>query len=293
MSFIVENLSEILKLLGGITVLVGAYIGLRVVLGNKKIGLIEQQLGVTKRRLDTTNEQLANAKRFISSLSISRPIISNVVVIGPKFAGKTVLVKTWTQFWRSHQGQAPTKDCDLHIYDFPNSRPGREKSAQFPDIEVSTTNYAQIKIWDFAGELHLFEQALQRINSLERCTIILVLNADSDQSSILRNREYYSTNFLRRMHKAFSSHRSATIEGAYVIFTKADLLPPELRTAEHLKAAFDTNVHHIEQIFSPDTIYHVLSAQTGEGLVDFLRDLASRFVDEDGLPHKNESRRHG
>ncbi len=230
-----------------------------------------------ERRIRELEKNSDLMSRFLKTVHVYRDIASDVVVVGPRRAGKTALVKSLTEFWRPHRDLEATTEYEMHEFYFPKPLI-RPRAKPVGRVSIDVWMRARVRLWDYGGELPLFERAMVRIEAMHGCLLLLVLNGDPAEKDA--NARFFSTESLARLATVL---RKAKIDRAMVIFTKADLLDPADRTPEHMAAEHPGCMQRIHEEFADPEIF-VLSAVTGDGVPAFLQRLSAEFVDGKGIP---------
>ncbi len=279
-----DLVSPILGAVAAITTVVAAYLQWRSHENQRKVDRLELQLASKEECLVEKDRTIQELKDFVSKITYSETIDHNVVVIGPRSSGKTSLVKSLTEIWRDIHGMQPTASFDRFEYKFPNRR-RKSQGRKFMGMELGVYVQARFVLWDYGGEDHLLSEALKKIAGFSGdCVLLLVLTSEEDRT--LKNNEYFSYSFLQHLQATLAAFVVRNIK-VFVVFTKADLARIENANLQHLLKANELSIKYISSFFGTTAHYHIVSANSGNGLGPFVRQLASCAVDEAGLPKVN------
>jgi GTP-binding protein EngB required for normal cell division len=224
-------------------------------------------------------KRLRQVTDFLKDVHVYRYISSDIVVVGPVNAGKTSLVRTMTQFWKAHIGTSPTPFFELHDFVFPKHLV-EQGAEEVGGLKLEAWVRAKVQIWDFGGDPRLFEEAIKKIKTIKKCTVLLIIDAEPEA----RNRcvEYFAANFVTQMSEAICT-KSANVDDVFVIFTKIDLLPSSERSLVALQQRYSDCLHRIRTTFGNPSLFAV-SGRSGEGIPPLIQKISSIFVDDEGLP---------
>jgi len=218
-------------------------------------------------------------RKYITTVSYTDTIDYNIIVLGPRTVGKTSLVTSLTEIWKDIRALAPTPSFQRYEYIFPNARKSN-KTRQVFDLALDVFEKARLVIWDYGGEDHLLDSALERFKELQgACILLLVLTSEIDRMRI--NNEYYSASFLKRVRDAINVAPRPTLN-VFVVFAKADLL--EKVDMAEVRNRNLNGIDNIMSLFGASIQFYLVSSENGNGLRPLVQNLALCAVDAQGLP---------
>jgi len=198
--------------------------------------------------LQQRNNQLAifegkyqEVKRRLQQSSVVREYFQPVILVGPKFVGKTSLLTQWHAPW----DHSDLKSTDSHnistvpIYDF--KRVNTEPHFADPDILTDVHLHLKLRVHDFPGELgsqrNIIEQAKQETQELRHSTgksLGVVLICMFDAVEVITGlqpvtHDYYNGELFLHLRELVS-YKEIGIERLILVFNKYDLLKQERQT---------------------------------------------------------------
>jgi hypothetical protein len=264
--------AAILGLLSGFLAVLAAVLSWR---SSRAKDALEQ----AERKLAERNARVSELEKYIgSSIFTEKHIDYNVVLLGPKTSGKTSFATTWAASWKTIRDIKPTPNYVRHEFVFPDYRI-RSRGDSACGIAHDVHEHARVVIWDYGGEDHLRDKAFRELAGLNRCILCMVLTAEDSQRR--KNDEYFSLGFLHGLREAIAPR--SVLPMALVLFNKFDLAGGS-KTLEDLMNDNDRSLENIRALFGRSAQCHVVSAQTGHGILDVLRSVGAVMVDASGHP---------
>ncbi|MCW1967118.1 MAG: GTPase domain-containing protein [Anaerolineae bacterium] len=219
--------------------------------------------------------------------AISKARYVDMVVLGPRFSGKTALTLRWSTPWEQIQDLAPgalwrTSDFTIHEFERPDPQPDPLLGIKIKEIEA-----IKGRIYDYPGEVDQLKEAVNHLNKLQKNTkngdatcLLLLFGIGCVKGSgiakfeydevVASNNRYYSDQFL----EAFKQLDFGHINRIFIVFNKKDLLDKtwsdDKIALERLKAANRTALERIERSVIRDVPCFLVSANTNEGIVNLL-----------------------
>jgi GTPase SAR1 family protein len=188
----------------------------------KRLGSFETKYNLVKSRLKAS--------------SVVRDYYQPVILVGPKFVGKSSLLAQWHTPW-NHSRLKATQTHNIStvpIYDFRQSK----VEPHFADSEILTDVHIHLKlnVHDFPGELaaqkSIVKQAVDETSNLRQKTnkplgvvLICILNAEEAANTTLSQKtiDYYNGDLFSNL-RTLVSHNQVGIERLILVFNKYDLL---------------------------------------------------------------------
>lgn len=247
-------------------------------------GLLAIVLAVMNHNREGVQIKLRKLEKFCETVYSDYFINTNVVILGPRSAGKTSLATAWTAIWEDIATVDPTP---IHFIKYEFTYPNYlEEWFYDTDIDMYRSGRwrARAVIWDFIGEERSLNEALKTIETLSDYIIILVMSAEAEKFEL--NKTYFNTNFLKRTQKAIHNAKASATD-CFVVFNKADLIKERAKRSDDdlksLMAEHEGPVTNIKSQFG-EVRFLLTSADTGEGVGSLLRRISELLVNSEGLP---------
>jgi hypothetical protein len=210
----------------------------------------------------------------------------DAIVMGPRLSGKSSIVGLWTVPWTKIEDVGATEHWADYVLDIHCFEPSTVRDDLF-DSDRTLYRTLKIRLRDNPGEVDQRVQAIQHLASLKkRVVLIFVLRVGFDRERnrvmhAMENDEYFSAMLVEEIQNHVQ-RVSASVQKVMVVFNKVDLLPADWDEARAKKALMDANsrsVHQIETLFGGSTEYHLVSAQTNQGIVALLGSVGRVVMD--------------
>lgn len=249
----------------------------------KNMQALEKETHYIRETLKKIREQVRNDPVFEYQYV-------DVILLGPRQAGKTSIGKRWTSPWTQITKISASTDWQVYesnIYEFQQMR---RKDDLFGVSRIHKP-ILRLRVRDYPGEPDYRSVALRDLNRLGSKVIVLfIFKVGFENNKILYaddNAEYFSRVFVEETEKhlkRISNH----IAKAVIVFNKVDILQHETHWSndeifQKLKHANYDAVHQIERIFSGSLDYHLTSAFNEQGIVSLLGEIGREAIPEQHL----------
>jgi len=208
--------------------------------------------------------------------------IYDVVIIGPRYSGKTSLLGLWFSPWFDISKTKPSNDMVTININGPDIKKYNKFDSTF-GLERTYREKLVLRVHAYTGEEAQREEAFKGLPNLNNPVLILFLYIDANNTGLIndnKNNTYYSKKFMLSIKDKYFKY----INKVFVIINKIDLLPKHLNqnSKEVLKLVRINNsdaIERIESLFSP-VEYRLISCETNENITKLLGDLVSSEVKE-------------
>ncbi len=141
--------------------------------------------------LSSFKNKYQHVKSKLEGSCVVREYSQPVILVGPRFVGKTSLLMQWHSPW-DHSNLDPTathRISDIPIYDF--QQKDTEPHFADPDVQTQVNIHLKLRVHDFPGELSsqksICEQAKEETSSLQRKTkknlgVVLICMFDAEEA---------------------------------------------------------------------------------------------------------------
>jgi hypothetical protein len=211
----------------------------------------------------------------------------DVVLIGPRAAGKTSIASLWTEpvariaeINRSYAWSIFERD----VYEFD------AKVLDDPQLgeTLSFKPILTLRIHDYPGEISGRLHAFTDLTRFAKKSVVLfILKVDSLGAGLefccKENAMYFNAHFTERLLERIQNISNCFSE-ALIVFNKTDLLPCEWSdeyTLQKLKEANKDAIYQIGRLFG-NTEYYLTSAASNKGLIGLLGDIVRDRVEAEG-----------
>lgn len=242
------------------------------------LGVISVSL---ERRRAKCERVLLEAKEEVENSFLIRNMTIDVVMLGPRGAGKTSIARLWTAPWTKIGTIAPSSEwesyeADIYEFEEEDCSSSSDRLGSLLGAKRACLPVLRIRVLDYPGESNYRSEALKKIQRLnEKVVVLFVFKVGFHEGQIQyahENAEYFSVSFLEDVQDTLG-RVTQKIAKVIVVFNKADYLPREWNdqiALARLKKANQQAIHQIERVFSPHVEYVVVSALTNKGIVDLL-----------------------
>lgn len=198
---------------------------------------VESELAACRARL-TGAQKLADrygqVKSRLEASSVVHSLAQPVVLVGPRFVGKSSLLMQWHAPW-NHSPLLPTPErrtAEVPVHDFQSDR--REPHFADPEISVPVTVHLKLKVHDFPGELAMQSAvrstivdetaALREATSLNLGVVLICMfDASEAIGTVSRTtQEYYNGELFQNL-RGLVAHSKVHIDRLILVFNKFDL----------------------------------------------------------------------
>ena len=271
-----------------ISVLLGAMTAVLLHRGHKlnaQLDNLNAQMGNLHGQLRKATEANDRMRAFgESTMSLNYDYV-DTVLLGPRDAGKSSLVKVWSEPWTIVQEVAPTPNnmwstVEFSVHEF-------EPAKRFDDtfgFERFFRPVLRMRVRDYPGEDHLRIPAIRDIKKLDRrVVLVFVLKvgfADGEFAETARNEGYFSKAFVDEIETILVKI-GGVVARVVVVFNKVDLMSeplPDQETVEYLKLANRQVINRLESTFGGLIDYVAVSAETNRNAIKLLGLIASTAI---------------
>lgn len=232
------------------------------------------------RRLAAIREAMAKTSSITASTVTA-------VLLGPRGAGKTSLVRIWTSPWMEVAEVSPTdtwRPYETTICEF-TPEPFFDEFFQVKRTRIPTL---RLSISDYPGEPRYRVEAVKQLKHLDgKCVLICFFRVGWEKDAIAHggeNAEYYSRMFVDEIERHIANV-SMSVSRVFVVFNKRDLLPADWdqsRVLEELETANADALHNLRRLFSGRIDTHCISVWTNEGAIRLLGNVSEIALTRDG-----------
>lgn len=224
-------------------------------------------------RLSFLESKFEGLKDYAKSHTILEYVYIDLILLGPRRSGKTSVAKLWTQAWSDIRVLKPSEDwetCEISLCELRSS----EFFDQLFETNREKRTELRVRIHDFPGEDRFRIQALGKIATLGRATLILFFDLDADSNELKQtnsNNAYYSRAFMETIEQF--NGLTQKLEKVIMVFNKRDLLPPQWsdkKSREELRRINRDAINRIESLFSGKLETFLISAQDNTHLISLL-----------------------
>jgi len=282
------DLFNFIQAMTGILATVFAFITFKITTQKKELEKTILDLKSEKSKIDT---ELNTLKNWAKNVASSSSDILDVIVLGPRQAGKTSVVESWFKPWNNVHSSKPTENWHEHKCFLCNFDDGTFYDEKI-NVERKKRKQLVLRVRDYAGEDSYRIKAFDYIASLEsNVVIVLFITPDFTASGIVCNNEnnsYYSASVLKEL-ELYILTKNIQIRGVAVVFNKIDLASPSLseNDVENICIKEHTNIlERINSIFGGKVSIYFTSATKNTGVINLLRDICWTMITEDGQKKK-------
>ncbi len=196
-------------------------------------------------KLQQTENDLINAKKIVEKYNSVKEKLENsaiietysqpVILVGPRFVGKTSLMMQWHAPWNRDELEPTKKNfvAIVPIHDFTVGH--RIRHFADPDIESVLHKHLVLKVHDFPGEVTnqkvICDKVKEETILVNKATgkdlgvvLICMLSAEEAIGSVSsETKDYYNGELFKNL-RVMVSHGNITISKLIFVFNKYDLL---------------------------------------------------------------------
>jgi hypothetical protein len=247
------------------------------------VSVIATVLVIKNSRLKSKNKELEN---ILKNRLIVKAITHNILVVGPRFAGKSTSVRNFSNPAQYKDPLHPTNIFDRfesHIYK-------NETHRQRESKDTGLINYFQdsiyLNFYDFGGELSLRGPAFKKVNETGEPTLLVFFFKSVDEGQISRkkaNNDYYNGDFFNILNEYVVElkEKSGSFLSVHVVFSKMDLLDidDEEVTLKSLASENEDIISNIRKIFSGGNLqFSLISGESGQNHMTLWGDISGRAI---------------
>ncbi len=233
-----------------------------------------------------TNRLEVTLARYRDHLRRSRVILyldQDIVLLGPRFSGKTSVAELWTKPWANIDGMPHTNYWTKYEASIFSLGVTTERDPNY-DLERPHERVLRARLHDYPGADEFRRMAVEHLPELKQGAVLLLFfDLEANHQGCLpttKNDNYYSQAFV----ESFQLPRALTTRLAKVIvvFNKLDKLPRSWsreKIISEVRRCNSAAVQRLDSLFSGILEYHCISATTNEGLIGLLGAAAAS-----GLP---------
>lgn len=240
---------------------------------------LEDHLHSVENESSHTRERLRKIYDHIRDDPIIDYQYIDIVLLGPRNAGKTSIGLVWTSPWTQIQkirSTSPTdwREYEANIFEFPQKRCRDE----IFELTRPLRTFLRIRVHDYPGEPAYLTEALEDLRDLkQKVVLVFVFNVGFHKGEIQycrENAEYFSYTFVEEIERHLK-RVSGYIAKAIVVFNKSDLLPQEWSEQEAIDKLQQSNsdgMHQIMRVFHNFSC-RLTSAKTNKGIINLLSEI--------------------
>lgn len=254
------------------------------VLLNFLLGFATVVLAFLTYRLSHRSKKLEEIKEYSKRLTEISYVYQDLILLGPRFSGKTSVARLWTEPWFDISRVRPSDEWTTYeasIFDI-----GTERFFDNVfDVERPRRNTLRIRIYDYPGEDHFRNVAIEKVPKLHNAVLLLFFEVVADSNNILptnKNNEYFSKIFMDKIED--QGNISKNIAKVIIVFNKVDLLPSTLdfeTSCKHLHKINADAIKRIHSLFSSRLDFAYVSAVDNRNLISLLGSAGSFGMSEE------------
>lgn len=255
-----------------------------VVLNEEKNALTVKLAAAEKEKADlkAKAQKLESIRKELRKGTLVRTYRQPVILVGPRFVGKTSLLMQWHAPWNtSRLDRTHTHyTSDVPVYDF-TRKEDRTPHYADPDITVPFHTHLILKVHDFPGETEAQKSVCQMIvhetHNLHResgknlgLVLVCMFDAEEAATGISQDTKKYYNGELFRELRSLVAHNQVEIERLILVFNKYDqlkALQPGLDDRELLRLCvnkFDPTYDLLHNIVNPEKVCEVFTVLSRE-----------------------------
>lgn len=234
-------------------------------------------------RLYKSEDKITRFRAYAKRTYIILPEVVDVILLGPRLAGKTSIVKLWTHPWAQINRYEATEAWTVYETDIYQSDMQTFKDMLY-GITRSFVRTVRIRVHDYPGEEEYGLQAIQHLGKMqEKAVLLFVFQVGFDNLQVQHgpeNAAYFNQEFVEQLHGHV--HTTDCVARAIVVFNKRDTLPPEWdnsKAEKELRMANNDAIRNIERIFGGPPEFQLVSAETNEGMIELLGKVGRTALD--------------
>jgi hypothetical protein len=243
-----------------------------------------------RKRVLVKEQSLAHLRKLAKNGITLREYV-DVVLIGPRAAGKTCIARGWAEPAARIAELAPSYtwkifERDVHEFD--------AKVFDYPELgeTLSFKPILTLRIHDYPGEISGRLHAFTDLTRFAKKSVVLfILKVDSFGEELefccKENAMYFNAHFTEKLLERIQSISKCFSE-ALIVFNKVDLLPCDWSKEYALQKLKESNkdaIYQIGRLFG-DTECYLTSAASNQGLISLLGDIVrDRVESEDSGNH--------
>jgi GTPase SAR1 family protein len=280
-------------------ILITIYYSEREARFRKEILNLKSTISRLEEREGLLQKHLALFKDYGKKTPVYESNYLDVIMLGPRNAGKTSLCSLWTTPWTRIERIAPTEDWEVHDVAVHEGEPSPRHEPLF-DVERTYIPQFRLKIFDYAGEDHMKAEALESLPKKSGAVLVLMfpcthnreleatVSPDEMPSIFNLNQKYFSAHFLKRMAHLPQLHRN--VKRVFVVFNKIDVLPGSWHR-HRLVEGHNMTLNVLGSVFGEDNIEHwFVSTDKNTGIIGLLGAITKLLLETDTLPSDVEKR---
>lgn len=279
--------------LAAISFLLNLFLGGRKSRLQDKLTAVEKECSVLKTSQREQKSRLTQLVDYAKRTRVIQPRYLDVLLLGPRGSGKTVLSELWRAPFTEIADIEVTQDVwiqhDIAVYE------GEEFSGHDHLFDVDRTYLRQyrLRIMDYAGDDRYRREALQALQTKSQTALVLffpcihardmdtIVSSKSLEEACQRNREYFNSHFLNQL--ATLPRLSDNVARAFVVFSRIDQLPQaEISKVEQLH---EQSLAQLRITFGTESVnIWRISARTNANTFNLLGSITKLFFDGAALP---------
>lgn len=255
-----------------------------VAVNEKNANINERNAALSEKNV-TLKKKITKLQNYARSANVIEHEFVDVVLLGPREAGKTSLVELWTSPWTKINQISASKTWHSYEADIHEFKPTESYDELF-EVKRIYRPTLRVRVRDYPGEDEYRVDAMQYLGNMgNRVTMLFVFRVGFEDNRIcygVENSEYFSKVFVEEVEALGRIKNS--IAKVMVVFNKSDLLPPDLTDNEalnKLKMANAEPIRRINGLFSGLLEYHLVSAWTNKGIIRLLGSIGKTAIKSD------------
>lgn len=239
-----------------------------------KLLAVEQSLEETKTALSVATRRIDSFREYARQTTVISHLYHDVVLLGPRHAGKSSVAKLWTQPWFDIGELKPStlwNTYEVSVYDLST------EERQDPLFEVTRQyrHVLRVRLHDYPGDDARRTEAIRALPRLQNAALLLFFDliVDGDRVSsvaVSKNGSYYSKVFIEALQGV--SQLTSNVAKVILVFNKIDLLPSrdKKEIIKMLQAANAEVLSRLETVFGGQMTSVFASAIDNRGLIALL-----------------------
>lgn len=213
-------------------------------------------------------------------------IFHDIVLLGPRDAGKTSIAELWTQPWFNISEVQPSDDWQTYqasIFDIGSET----RKDELFGVDRTYDLVLRVRIHDHPGDDYYQTLALKKLPTLKNPTLLLFFDLDANEQGIIRSKQ------IDNNHTYYSKYFAETLEGltnitrnvseVIVVFNKVDVLPQSWDKRIMISKLCEVNsdaIARIRKIFGVKVKYWLVSTRDNRGMISLLGEASAAGLSE-------------
>lgn len=245
-----------------------------------KLLALERAVEETKTALSAATRKIDSFKEYARHTKVINHLYHDVVLLGPRHAGKSSVAKLWTQPWFDIRELSPSslwKTYEVSVCDLSTE----ERHDPLFEVPRQHQHVLRVRLHDYPGDDAKRSEAVRALPQLQNAALLLFFDLIPDGEGIssvavAKNASYYSKVFIEALESV--GQLSSKVSKVILVFNKIDLLPSHLDRKTLTTMLHQANVgpiSRLEAVFSGQLTSDFASAVDNRGLIGLLGMAAS------------------